>query len=44
MVLKALAGNPLLVLFLVAAVGYLVGRIRIRGFSLGVAGVLLTLL
>lgn len=40
MVLRTLAGNPLLVLFLVAAVGYLVGRIRIRGFSLGVAGVL----
>lgn len=35
-----LASNPMLVLFLVAAIGYLVGRIRVRGFSLGVAGVL----
>jgi putative transport protein len=40
MVLDKLAENPLLVLFLVATCGYLFGRIRIRGFSLGVAGVL----
>lgn len=38
--INALANNPLLVMFLVAGGGYLVGRIRIRGFSLGVAGVL----
>ncbi|WP_329318063.1 aspartate:alanine exchanger family transporter [Streptomyces sp. NBC_01262] len=40
MVLDTLAHNPLLVLFLVAASGYLFGRISIHGFRLGVAGVL----
>jgi AspT/YidE/YbjL antiporter-like protein len=42
MVIDVLAGNPLLVLFLVVASGYLFGRIRMGGFSLGVAGVLFT--
>lgn len=32
--------SPLLSLFLVAAVGYLAGKIEVRGVSLGVAGVL----
>jgi putative transport protein len=32
--------NKLLLLFLVAALGYLFGRIKVRGFSLGVAAVL----
>jgi putative transport protein len=32
--------NPLLLLFLVAAIGYLVGTIKIRGASLGTAAVL----
>src|SRR6185503_19566343 len=32
--------NPLLLLFAVVAVGYPLGRIRVGGFSLGVAGVL----
>lgn len=32
--------TPLLALFLVAAVGYLVGRVQVRGVSLGVAAVL----
>jgi putative transport protein len=32
--------NPLLLLFLVVAIGYWVGRIRIRGSSMGVAAVL----
>ncbi len=32
--------NPLLLLFLVAALGYLIGRIRVAGFGLGVAAVL----
>lgn len=32
--------SPLLALFLVAAVGYLAGKIEVRGVSLGVAGVL----
>lgn len=36
MVLDTLAHNPLLVLFLVAASGYLFGRISIHGFRLGV--------
>lgn len=35
-----LAANPLLLLFVVAAVGYPLGRVRVRGFSLGVAAVL----
>lgn len=34
--------NPLLLLFLVTGVGYLLGRIRIFGFSLGVAAILFT--
>jgi putative transport protein len=38
--LHVLRENPLLVLFLVAAVGFLVGRIEVGGFSLGVAAVL----
>lgn len=32
--------SPLLLLFLVAALGYLIGRIRVAGFGLGVAAVL----
>ncbi len=32
--------SPLLVLFIIMAVGYVVGRVRIGSFSLGVAGVL----
>lgn len=35
-----LAEQPLLLLFLVAAIGYPLGRLRIGGFSLGVAAVL----
>jgi len=35
-----LAQNPLLLLFLVAAIGYPLGRVRIRGSQLGVAAVL----
>ncbi|WP_198409536.1 aspartate:alanine exchanger family transporter [Limnochorda pilosa] len=35
-----LSANPLLLLFVVAGLGYVVGRIRIRGFGLGVAAVL----
>ena len=35
-----LRSNPLLLLFLVAAIGYPLGRIRLRGTSLGVASVL----
>src|SRR6266568_6860209 len=38
--LKILIENPLLLLFLVAAIGYPLGRIKIRGSSLGVAAVL----
>lgn len=37
-----LAAYPLLLLFVVSAVGYLVGRIKIAGSSLGVAAVLFT--
>lgn len=37
---ELLRDNPLLLLFLVAALGYVVGQIRIGNFSLGVAAVL----
>jgi putative transport protein len=37
---KLLVANPLLLLFLVAAIGYLVGNIKIKGASLGTAAVL----
>ncbi len=37
---SALRDNPLLLVFVVAAVGYLAGRIRIGGFGFGVAAVL----
>lgn len=40
--LTILIENPLLLLFLVAAIGYPLGRIKIRGSSLGVASVLFT--
>lgn len=39
-VIRTLADNPLLLLFLVCAVGYPLGRIRIGGASLGTASVL----
>jgi len=39
-VVAILAGNPLLLLFIVAALGYPLGRIRVAGFNLGVAAVL----
>ena len=35
-----LINNPLLLLFLVAAIGFAVGRLRVAGFSFGVAAVL----
>lgn len=38
--IETLSTNPLLLLFLVAAIGYPLGRIRIRGTRLGVATVL----
>lgn len=38
--IKILAENPLLLLFVVAALGYPLGRINIRGFRLGIAAVL----
>lgn len=38
--LRVLADEPLLVLFVVVAGGYLAGKVRVAGFSLGVAGVL----
>lgn len=40
MIVSLLQENKLLLLFLVAAIGYLTGRVRIGGFSLGVAAVL----
>ncbi|MDO4246899.1 MAG: TrkA C-terminal domain-containing protein [Deinococcus sp.] len=39
---QLLIDNPLLLLFLIAAIGYPLGRINIRGFSLGIAAVLFT--
>lgn len=38
--LELLRGSPLILLFGIAALGYLVGQIRVLGFSLGVAAVL----
>lgn len=38
--IEILEANPLLLLFLVVAIGYWIGRIRIRGSSVGVAAVL----
>jgi len=38
--LDILTANPLLLLFLVSALGYVLGRIRVKGSSLGVAAVL----
>ncbi len=38
--IELLAESPLLLLFLVAALGYPLGRLRVGGFSLGVAAVL----
>ncbi len=38
--IELLINNPLLLLFTVSAIGYLIGRIRIGGVSLGVAAVL----
>lgn len=35
-----LAANPVLLLFVVVAVGFVVGRVQIAGFSLGIAAVL----
>lgn len=40
MFIQLLLHNPLLLLFLVAALGYFLGRIQFRGSSLGVAAVL----
>jgi putative transport protein len=37
---RLLAQNPLLLLFLVVAIGYPLGRVRVRGSELGVAAVL----
>jgi putative transport protein len=37
---ELLAGSPLLLLFTVAALGFLIGRVEIRGFGLGVSAVL----
>jgi putative transport protein len=38
--IEFLVGNPLLLLFLVSALGYLLGNVRVKGVSLGVAAVL----
>src|SRR5512136_1012574 len=38
--IQLLLDNPLLLLFVVAAIGYPLGQIKIRGSSLGVAAVL----
>ena len=40
--IQALASNPILLLFVVASIGYLLGTIEIKGSSLGVAAVLFT--
>lgn len=40
--ISILAENPILLLFVVASLGYLIGNIRIRGGSMGVSAVLFT--
>lgn len=39
-IVEFLVGEPLLLLFIVSGLGYLLGQIKIKGISLGVAGVL----
>ena len=39
-IIELLRNNPILLLFLVSAIGYPLGRIKIKGISLGVAAVL----
>ncbi|MBK8397769.1 MAG: transporter [Leptospiraceae bacterium] len=39
-IIQYLEENKLLLLFLVIAIGYLIGKIKIKGFSLGIASVL----
>ena len=41
---ESVLGNTLMIVFLVAVIGYLVGSIKIRGVELGTAGVLLVAL
>ena len=41
---KLLTDNPLLLLFLIMALGYALGRIRVSGISLGAAGILIVAL
>src|SRR5512135_2469728 len=38
--IELLANNPLLLLFIIAAISYPLGRLKIKGTSLGVAAVL----
>jgi len=40
--IEFLSSNPVLLLFTVAALGYLIGNIKFRGISLGVAAILFT--
>ncbi len=40
--IELLSDNPLLLLFIVAAIGYFLGNLKIKGISLGVAAVLFT--
>jgi len=40
--IQALADNPILLLFVVASIGYLLGSIELKGSSIGVAAVLFT--
>src|SRR5690606_23012208 len=40
LMIQLLLDNPILLLMVVAALGYLIGEIRLKGSNLGVAGVL----
>ena len=40
--IQVLSDNPILLLFVVASLGYLVGRVKVKNAQLGVAGVLFT--
>lgn len=42
LLIEILVENPLLLLFVVASIGYLIGNVKIKGISLGVAAILFT--
>lgn len=41
---KAVMSNPIMIVFLIAAIGYLIGSVKIKGIEIGTAGVLIVAL